>query len=269
MKIIEEFIRGKRPNQSKCEDGYIIKENLIAVVDGVTAKGKHLWKDSMSSGCYAKELILEYLKGDVAELEPQTLFQNLSDILKNAYAATFDTVIPAELLRGCIIVYNDIKKEIWSYGDCQCIINGKTFQDEKECDILASNKRAAVIKEQIKNGATVQELLANDVGREAIFDDILSFLNYENKRCHLGYPVLNGSEIVPEFIVRHSVPTGSSVVLASDGYPVLMPTLSESEKELQRLIDADPLCAFENVSTKGISPENSSFDDRCYVRFTT
>ncbi len=162
-------------------------------------------------------------------------------------------------------MYNDIKKEIWYYGDSQCIINGKHYQDEKECEGDISKKRADVIKESLKNGATVQELLENDIGREAIFDDLLESFGYENKRCRFGYPVLNGSEIIPEFIVRHSVPEGSSVVLASDGYPILMPTLSESEKELQRIIDADPLCIYENVSSRGISPGNCNFDDRCYT----
>lgn len=42
MKIIEQFIKGKREEQSKCEDGYIIKDNFIAVVDGVNAKGNRI-----------------------------------------------------------------------------------------------------------------------------------------------------------------------------------------------------------------------------------
>lgn len=40
MKVIESFLRGKRPDQSLCEDGLFIGSQIIAVVDGVTSKGE-------------------------------------------------------------------------------------------------------------------------------------------------------------------------------------------------------------------------------------
>ena len=104
MKIIEEFIAGKRKEQSKCEDGYIIKDNFIAVVDGVTAKGNHLWEGIYSSGCYAKNRILEYLKGNVEKQNAKELFANLSNVLKEVYFSEMEEDIKAERLRACIIV---------------------------------------------------------------------------------------------------------------------------------------------------------------------
>lgn len=56
-------------------------------------------------------------------------------------------------------------------------------------------------------------------------------------------------------------------MLASDGYPKLMPTLNESEAELQRLLEEDPLCIYENIATKGLNEGQTSFDDRSYIRF--
>ncbi len=57
------------------------------------------------------------------------------------------------------------------------------------------------------------------------------------------------------------------VVLASDGYPAICPTLDESEKELKRILDSDPLAICENIQTKMMVKGNLSFDDRAYLCF--
>ena len=62
------------------------------------------------------------------------------------------------------------------------------------------------------------------------------------------------------------VPAAHSVVLASDGYPVLLPTLCESEAALARQIERDPQNVSEFIATKGIVEGNCSFDDRAYIR---
>ena len=64
-----------------------------------------------------------------------------------------------------------------------------------------------------------------------------------------------------------SVRPGDDVVLASDGYPIMRPTLAESEQELERLRRADPHLVNEFRTTKGFTPELRSFDDRTYIRF--
>ncbi len=56
MEILETFLCGKENNPATCEDGLVISEQLVAIIDGVTAKGTRLWND-MSSGCYAKRTL--------------------------------------------------------------------------------------------------------------------------------------------------------------------------------------------------------------------
>ena len=64
------------------------------------------------------------------------------------------------------------------------------------------------------------------------------------------------------------MPDKSSIVLASDGYPVLKGTLAESERELSEILKNDPLCYKVYCSTKGLKKGNVSFDDRSYIRFS-
>ena len=63
------------------------------------------------------------------------------------------------------------------------------------------------------------------------------------------------------------VPKGvSQVVITSDGYPRILPSLQQSEDLLARLLAEDPLCIGPLRSTKGVKPGNASFDDRAYLR---
>jgi hypothetical protein len=57
-------------------------------------------------------------------------------------------------------------------------------------------------------------------------------------------------------------------VLATDGYPTLLPTLAASEEALQQQRANDPLNIGSFQATKAFHPDNNSFDDRSYIRFS-
>ena len=64
MKIIESKIVGKK-SQEACEDGMVITDDFIAVIDGSTSKTpKHLNPD-MKNGRYAMMLISEYIREEL------------------------------------------------------------------------------------------------------------------------------------------------------------------------------------------------------------
>ena len=173
--------------------------------------------------------------------------------------------------KGCAaagaIIFSIARKEIWNVGDCQCIINNTKHLHEKEVDRIYSQKRAEILENAIKNGATQEELLINDIGREAILSQLKTQHQYANKECNLGYAVFNGTPIPESMITTYKLSEGDTIVLASDGYPVLCDSLEESEELLQRELTENPLCYRGYKSTKGLQPKNFSFDDRTYIRF--
>ena len=63
------------------------------------------------------------------------------------------------------------------------------------------------------------------------------------------------------------IPTNSTDILASDGYPKLMRTLELSEAELENLRINDPLCINTYKSTRGWTDGKKALDDRAYIRF--
>lgn len=64
MKIIESSIIGKKSSEA-CEDGMVVTDDFIAVIDGSTSKTpKHLNPD-MKNGRYAMMLISEYIREEL------------------------------------------------------------------------------------------------------------------------------------------------------------------------------------------------------------
>jgi len=175
---------------------------------------------------------------------------------------------PQERPRACVVAYSRFYKEIWSLGDCAFMVNGRLFTNSKPIDDILSGLRAMVIEEALKNGMTEKEIAANDIGRAAIAPFFKTQFSFENdERSYFGYGVLNGKGVAHSLIIRHAVAPGDTVVMASDGYPVLCDTLAESEARLAELLAKDPLCFRANRTSKGVSPGNRSFDDRTYLKF--
>lgn len=266
MEIIEQFLCGKEGNLITCEDGLVIGEHLIAVIDGVTSKGVRLW-NGKAGGCYAKEVLADYLQQDVERQSAIELMRNLDRVLLDAVRENIKHPACEEVPRAAIIIYNDFYKEIWSYGDCQCRINDSVYTHSKKVDELNADLRAFYLEYQISRGMDIKELEQNDVGRQGILENLKMQFAFENKPGNFGYPVLNGMGIEESMIKRYSVTEGDSIILASDGYPVLKGTLDECERELNYLKQNDPMCFRLYRSTKGIKQGNVSFDDRAFCRF--
>jgi glycerophosphoryl diester phosphodiesterase len=152
------------------------------------------------------------------------------------------------------------------------IANGKVYQFQKDLDQVLSNLRSLVIHVLRSRGATEEDLLAHDVSRERILEFLQLQTELQNSpyACEFTYHVLDGIFDRPQDHI-HIVPidgTSSEVVLSSDGYPQIFPTLEETERHLAKTIASDPLCYKTYKSTKGVVEGNISYDDRSYIRFT-
>ena len=273
MQVIESYICGKENNPATCEDGIFIGKHLLAVIDGVTAKGTKFWNNT-KSGCFAKNALINALQKlddtpdeSLLHADPLALLTRLDAILHDAVTACSDDVLSIEEYpRASILIYNDVTKQIISYGDCQCNINKKVYSHVKKIDLLNSDLRAYYLEYYLQQGMSLAELVTNDLGRAAIQENLMLQFSFENKIGEFGYAVLNGIGIEPSLIHIYQVQVGDEIVLASDGYPVLKNTLAESEAILQQVLQEDPMCFRIYRSTKGIKTGNVSFDDRAYCR---
>lgn len=272
MKIIESNIIGKK-SQEACEDGLVMTDDFIAVIDGSTSKTpKHLSPD-MKNGRYAMMLISEYIQQEMkADATVDEFCEGITAYIYNKVYLPMGIeeqlrLHPEERLTASAIIYSNQKKEVWMVGDCQAIINGKLYDNSKPYEQEIAARRVALIQQ----GMTPAE------ARKSIEPLLIeAMLGGQNKT----YAVIDGFPIYREGVWVVSLKEHSSrdtlfsasnrsqeIILASDGYPFLKPTLAESEAALEHLIANDPQCIHDFIATKGLMAGNKSFDDRTYIRF--
>lgn len=275
MKVIESKIEGKKSPES-CEDGLVVTADFIAVIDGSTSKTPHHLSPDMKNGRYAMVLISEYIQH---ELKPES---TVEDFCEGVTSYIYNKVYrqqgieeqmqahPEERLTASAILYSKVRNEVWMVGDCQAIIDGKLYENNKPFEEIVARRRV----ELIRQGFTPQE------ARKTIEPLLIqAMLEGQNKTYTVidGFPIyqkgvkvvsLNAPQKNVETDVADSLPLPTKeIVLASDGYPFLKPTLAESEEALAHLLAYDPQCTHEFIATKGIVVGNKSFDDRTYIRF--
>lgn len=260
MKIIESNIIGKK-SQEACEDGLVMTDDFIAVIDGSTSKTpKHLSPD-MKNGRYAMMLISEYIQQEMkADATVDEFCEGITAYIYNKVYQPMGIeellrLHPEERLTASVIIYSNQKKEVWMVGDCQAIINGKLYDNSKPYEQEIAARRVALIQQ----GMTPAE------ARKSIEPLLIeAMLGGQNK----SYAVIDGFNIYQEGVKAVSLKEDSQeIILASDGYPFLMPTLAASEAALVHLIAHDPQCIHDFIATKGLVTGNKSFDDRTYIRF--
>lgn len=275
MKVIESKIEGKKSPES-CEDGLVVTADFIAVIDGSTSKTPHHLSPDMKNGRYAMVLISEYIQH---ELKPESTVENFCEgVTSYIYNKVYRQqgieeqmqAHPEERLTASAILYSKAKNEVWMVGDCQAIIDGKLYENNKPFEEIVARRRV----ELIRRGFTPQEARKTI---EPLF--IQAMLEGQNKTYTVidGFPIYQkGMKVVSLNVPQKNVETDvadslplptKEIVLASDGYPFLKPTLSESEEALAHLLAHDPQCTHEFIATKGIVEGNKSFDDRTYIRF--
>jgi glycerophosphoryl diester phosphodiesterase len=154
---------------------------------------------------------------------------------------------------------------VWLVGDCQCLIGDEYYDNPKPDEALLAAMRADEVKRLLDAGMTQQQLLADDVARPVIIPRMLQTMQQQNRT----YAVIDGFRIPRQHVRVVTLDFRPwQVVLASDGYPFLRPTLDESERLLERQRQQDPLNIGPDFqATKAFHPGANSFDDRSYIRF--
>ena len=289
MKIIESSIIGKKSPEA-CEDGMVVTDDFIAVIDGSTSKTpKHLNPD-MKNGRYAMMLISEYIQEELkADASVDEFCQGVTAYIYNKVYEKLGVEErlkehPEERLTASAILYSRTRNEVWMVGDCQAIIAGKLYENGKPYEEKIARKRVELIEQGLSPAEARKQI------EPLLIEAMLSGQNQT-------YTVIDGFPIYREGVkvvsvsdscsVQDSVPASDSVpcsdsvsasgtisvssseiVLASDGYPFLKPTLAASEAALAEQIANDPQNIHSFIATKGIVEGNKSFDDRTYIRFS-
>ena len=280
MKIIESSIIGKKSPEA-CEDGMVVTDDFIAVIDGSTSKTpKHL-NPEMKNGRYAMMLISEYIREELkADASVDDFCQGVTAYIYNKVYEKLGVEErlkehPEERLTASAILYSRTRNEVWMVGDCQAIIAGKLYENGKPYEEEIARKRVELIEQGLSPAEArkqIEPLLIEAMlsGQNQTYTVIDGFPIYREGVKIVVLKVNPASSGIETYFQEHPEPVSSpnEVVLASDGYPFLKPTLSASEAALAEQIANDPQNIHSFIATKGIVEGNKSFDDRTYIRFS-
>lgn len=282
--IIERNVTGKK-GPGECEDGIALTDDFIAVIDGSTSKSPFRIDPDMTNGQLAMLTITSLITGPsqtasaqgqrtvslpsclttgaIPRLDPSATVgdfcQAATACLKSVYDRLGITsrLASAPEMRPCAscAVLSLRRKEIWMIGDCQAMVDGTTYDNPKPYEEGIARQRAQLINQ----GTPPAD------ARKAIEPLIVTEMRGGQNRTYAvidGFPTfMPGVKVIP--VTDHA-----EVVLATDGYPFLRPTLAESELLLERQLADDPQNVRSFIATKGLKDGQTSFDDRSYIRLT-
>ncbi len=262
------------------EDAIVVTPWFCAVIDGATNKADVSVYGSETPGQVAARLLsaaVMSLPPDCSAQEAISRFTEAIDsycrarFRKNA-AACCPTLRPT----ASMALFSLYSKAVWLFGDCQCRYGGHTYTNPKLIDGILAQIRSDILCFLLERGRSESErerikceLQRNDLGRAFIAGALRDQQAFQNDVSGnpYAYPAIDGTPFPVSSI--KTIPVGpAELVLASDGYPQLCDTLSETEEKLHALNQKDPLCIRENKQTKGIRAAANSYDDRSYLRLT-
>ena len=282
IEIIEKQTIGKNPKK-KSEDGIVITDNFIAVIDGSTSKATTRVSRWTSNGRLCMKTIARYIRHAPASITVDEFLRGVTNAVRKKYSKSkldFYLAHPEERITASCIVFSRLQRQLWIIGDCQCLV-GKTnaegnasefeyFDNPKPYESVVAKSRADRVRQLLASGeASVESLLNDDIARQSVIPMMLDALKKQN----IDYAVIDGFKIPRQKVKVFTFDFEPwTIIMASDGYPILRPTLAESERALAEQREKDPLNIGDNTSapfiaTKAFKSGFSSFDDRSYVKF--
>ncbi|MBO4811083.1 MAG: hypothetical protein J5552_05895 [Prevotella sp.] len=269
MTIIEQALVAKNPSK-RSEDGIVATADFVAVVDGSTSKSlvrchRDFALRSRSNGELAMLIVSACIKKLPANSSCHQFCQKATNAIRSKYKKSMLDHLashPEDRLTASCIVFSRLRREIWMIGDCQCLVGDNYFDNPKPYEQELAERRAEIITASPKPW---DHFLDNDTARAAIIPRMKETIQQQNKT----YSVIDGFPVAEKHVRIITLDFQPwQVVLASDGYPFLCPTLAESESRLEAQRLNDPLNIGAFKATKAFAAGNNSFDDRAYVRFT-
>ena len=269
LTVLEQFVEAKTAGRV-CEDIIVVTGDFSAVIDGASdATGARF--DGRSGGRLAAEVVANAVSVLPADAGARSFADSLSDALAAAVTAMVgtlgpDTRWPVAVLT-CVSAH---RRQVWRIGDGNVVIGGTPHLGLSRIDEAAYSFRAATNAALLARGMPLHELIESDPGAAAVRILSDNQQNLTNKVSRWGRGSINGSRVPDEYIEILPIPDGpTEVILTTDGFPVPLATLAESEAELAEMVSRDPAAVDELWAIgKPMKSGANAPDDRAYLRLT-
>jgi len=265
VKIVESFTASKYEDAKANEDALILTDNFFGVIDGATDISGALIGGE-SPGRFAARTATRIF-------DTLTAIENAEDVLDRLTAAMRtareENSIPSEIRPFCVFaVYIPSLRKIIRVGDIQVFVNGQEIPGRIPAVEALIQARCAILYSHLAAGKTVEELHRNDPSEKLhrLFASGATLVNRGD--IPYGFGALDGRPVPKRFIEIISVPPAAEIILASDGYPVVKPSLAESEAFLAEILQTDPLLIGDYPQPRATVPKGKGYgyDDRSWLK---
>jgi hypothetical protein len=262
--LVEDALCGRDASES-CADFLVLGPWAAGVVDGSSPK------PGVSGRGVGGQVVARTVADELESLPEDVSVEEAVTLVSEAVARLGGNGTPDFGARACatFAVLHAPSRQVWRVGDPTVLISGKVVrQRPRKGELIVARARALVLRERLLAGASVEQLRAHDPGREAVSELLVSLdrLRNDEKAGDFGYGAIDGGTVPPVFVERFDLPPSEChIVIATDGYMDVMPSLGETEALLAQRLQADPLLIGEPPQTKGMSLSSRSFDDRAYL----
>lgn len=272
MNVLEQLLISKYGDRERSEDAIVVTDDFACVIDGASSKSGRLW------GGKGSGLMAALLLSDVVRELPRTVDGPMAiQLLTTGIAAyyqrhgVYDELYahPAERFTASVALYSAQRRELWMVGDAQGMIGGQLYTTRMLIDDVVVQTRALFLELERLGGKSIEALMELDTGRAFVQPLIARQAVFQNAAMDSPYAfgVIDGFTVPTHFIKTVTIDARhDELVLATDGYPRLRPTLAESEAALQAILADDPLCMRDFKAVKGLGHGRVSYDDRAFVR---
>lgn len=272
MNVLEQLLISKYGDRERTEDAIVVTDDFACVIDGASSKSGRLW-GGKGSGLMAALLLADAVRELPRAIDGHAAVQFLTASIAAYYQrhGVYDELYthPSERFTASIALYSACRRELWMIGDAQGMIDGQLYTTRMLIDDVVVQTRALYLELERMEGKSIEALMELDTGRAYVQPLIERQAVFQNSAADspFAFGVIDGFAVPEHFIktvlidVRHD-----ELVLATDGYPDLKPTLAASEAALQAILRDDPLCMRVFKAVKGLGKGRVSYDDRAFVR---
>ncbi len=270
--VKEQFIQSKTGNPDDCEDALFSNEYFVAVIDGATSKTSRRWH-GITGGRVAANIISQAF----VSMSPDYTARQATDLMTamvheyylNCNALEVVKNNPHQRITASLAAISAHRQEVWLIGDCHILLGNFYISNHKKIDKILSEVRALVLELSLEKGIPFEQLRQRDTGREFIMPLLKEQMLFQNNPSVPDYffPAIDGFNVPDTGIQIIPIPGNvDTIVLATDGYPVLFDNFEETEQMLQDILARDPLLFRTYLSTKGMKENYVSFDDRALIK---
>lgn len=279
VKVIERHLESKTGDPSGGEDRLVEGPEYYAVIDGATDHTGNDWGNGRTGGQALADIVSDTLSSPAAPLDPSELMEKINArINEAANVARIDLSEVKNRADVTFAAFVPKRNAVYHIHDCTFAFVKRdgafeVHSHEKLVDGLTSELRACVLCFLWQNG--IDAISGDDdMGRDFIWPILRAQPELQNidaddqerwfgiPKGRLAYRTLNG---MPTTISETPVPAGvSEIVLASDGFKDIRPTLKESIDLLKLQQRLDPCCIGPLKGTKRV--KGNTFDDTSFLR---